>query len=230
MFGKMKESFRRAKSLLKRRMARIISVLLLLLFVPVLVYSAYGAIAWRWEYSTNPTLMDAYLRNPLFAQAEVTSLTAGSVTLNSGALTMANTSSINVATVELTNAEIKALATTSKELIAAPGSGYFIEVIQATLILDYGSNALTAGSSDDLVIEYGGGQDITGTIESTSFITATADTLCLVQPAGIANVAASNIVNKAVQLTNTGSDFAGNAGNDTTMTVLIAYRTHATGL
>lgn len=135
-------------------------------------------------------------------------------------------------TVELTNGDIKGLRAAPKALVAAPGANKFIELVNAVMILDYGSEALTAAAGDDLVIQYEtSGQDATASIESTSFITAAADTMCFVNPAGIANVAAANVVNKGLQLFNTGAgEFAGNASNDTTMTVKVSYRIHADGL
>ena len=73
--------------------------------------------------------------------------------------------------------------------------------------------------------------DISAAIEMTGFIDAAADTLAFVLPAGIATMAATNAVNRAVELFNTGAaEFAGNAGNDTTLTIKFTYRTHKAGL
>ena len=133
-------------------------------------------------------------------------------------------------TVELSNADIKALRATPKQLVAAPGVNKFIELVSAVLILDYGTNVLTE-TADNLVIEYNTSSvDITGAIEATGFIDATADTIKIVY-ATITDVSAANAVNKAVQLFNTGDgEFGGNAAADTTMTVKVAYRVHADGL
>jgi len=136
-----------------------------------------------------------------------------------------------VSSVEITNTQLKGLATSPKVLVAAPGAGKFIELISAVLILNYGSEALTAGAGDDLVIEYGtSGQDATASIETTGFVTATADTMAVIPAATIATAPAANIVNKALQLSNVSSNFGGNASNDTTMTVKVTYRVHAAGL
>ena len=135
-------------------------------------------------------------------------------------------------TVELSNADIKALRATKQELVATPGAGYFVEVVSVTLILDYGTNVLSE-SGDDLVVEYAtSGDDITAAIEMTGFIDQTADTVMIVGPTNpLAANAAADMASNAVQLFNTGTDeFGGNAGADTTMTVKIAYRIHATGL
>lgn len=134
-------------------------------------------------------------------------------------------------TVECNNACIKGLRAAPKELVAAPGADYFIEMVSAVLILDYGSDVLTE-TADNMVIQYNtSGTDITAAIEATGFIDAAADTMALVLPAGIATVAASNTVNKAIELFNTGGDeYAGNATADTTMTIKITYRIHKAGL
>lgn len=133
-------------------------------------------------------------------------------------------------TVECNNACIKALRAAPKALVAAPGVDKFVEVISAVLILDYGTNVLTE-TADNLVIEYAtSGTDITAAIETTGFIDAAADTVKLAY-ASITDVSAANSVNNAVQLFNTGGDeFAGNAGNDTTLTIKVNYRVHTAGL
>jgi hypothetical protein len=134
--------------------------------------------------------------------------------------------------VEWNNACIKGLRAGKLELTPAPGAANFIELVSATFILDYGSEVLTVNAGDDLVIEYEtSGQDATGSIETDSFITAAADTVKFTLAAGIANVPAANILNKKLLLFNTGAaEIAGNASNDSTMTVKINYRIHAGGL
>ena len=135
-------------------------------------------------------------------------------------------------TVTLSNADIKALRASPKELVATPGAGKFVELVSAILILNYGSEILTE-SVDNLVIQYGtSGDDITAAIEMTGFIDQAADTIMIVGPANplVAN-AATDMVNNAITLFNTGDgEFAGNASNDTTMIVKVTYRIHATGL
>lgn len=137
---------------------------------------------------------------------------------------------IHTDTVELSNADIKALRATPKTLVAAPGADKVVEFISAVLILDYGTNVLTE-SADNLVIEYAtSGTDITAAIEATGFIDAAADTLKLVY-AAITDVSAANAVNLAVQLFNTGDgEYAGNVAENTTMTVKVNYRIHTAGL
>jgi len=156
---------------------------------------------------------------------------AGAITATGGLSSgSAADSFIYTDTIELSNANIKALRATPITLVAAPGADKFVEVISVVLILDYGTNVLTE-TTDNLVVEYNtSGVDITGAIEATGFIDAAADTIKIAYPI-ITDVSAANTINLAVQLFNTGDgEYAGNAANDTTMTAKVNYRIHAAGL
>lgn len=161
-----------------------------------------------------------------------TAMTASATELNQLDADSTNSMQTLTKTVELTNAEIKALAATPKELVAAPGAGKMIEFVSALLVLDYGSNALTEPSDpDDLAIEYDGGSGTQiATWGTTAFITATADFVELVNSADIAGVASATNTNKNLVLINTGGEYAGNAANDTTISVMVSYRIHTLGL
>jgi hypothetical protein len=135
---------------------------------------------------------------------------------------------IAVATVTLTNAEIKALRATPKTLVAAPGAGKVIELVSAQLKLSGGTNALTE-SADNMAIRYtdGSGAIVSQAIEATGFIDQTAATLTNALPKIDAIVAYASGANKALVLHNTGDgEWGGNAAADVTMTVDIAYRVH----
>ena len=139
------------------------------------------------------------------------------------------TGTLQVASVDLTNAEIKDLADTPVELVAAPGVGKLLEFVGAVLILDYGTNVLVE-SADNLVIEYDDGDAAAAsqTIEMTGFINQSADTITTAQPKVDVIDASADIVNKNLALFNNSGDFTGNATADTTLTVLISYRVHTT--
>jgi hypothetical protein len=78
-----------------------------------------------------------------------------------------------------------------------------------------------------MVIEYGGGQDASGAITAAGFITATADTYCVVLGASIAAAAKTALENQKLQLFNTGDgEYAGNAALDTVMKVIVEYWVH----
>lgn len=138
---------------------------------------------------------------------------------------------LRYAEVTITNAQLKALRATPKQLVAAPGAGKSLQFISAELFLDYGTNVLTE-SADNLAIRY---ENTTGviasqTIEATNFIDAAADTKTNALPKIDAIVAKTGCENKALVLHNTGDgEYAGNAGADTTMRVKVAYRVHTTG-
>ncbi len=134
-------------------------------------------------------------------------------------------------TIAVTNGQIKNLAAAPKELIATPGGTNYIEVVSIVIVMDYGTNVLTAGGADDLVVQYNTtGIDITASIETTGFLTQAADTAALVPVAGIATVPLASIVNRSVELFNTGAEIAGNVGADTILTVKITYRIHDDGV
>lgn len=156
----------------------------------------------------------------------------GKISATTGVSTgSATDSTLRTDTVEITNGQIKGLRAAPKELVATPGADYFIEFVSAVLILDYGSEALTE-SADNLVIQYGtSGADVSGAIESGSFIDATADTITFVPPAALVGLAATSAVNDNLVLFNTGDgEIAGNASGDTTITAKVTYRIHKAGL
>lgn len=131
---------------------------------------------------------------------------------------------IQATTVTITNAQIKALRATPINLVGAPGAGYFNQFLGAVIKLNAGTNALTE-SGDNLVIQYDGGQDASAAIETTGFLDQTADMIAVIPPATIALVAAADVENDALELFNTGDgEIAGNAANDATLTIHIAYR------
>ena len=133
-------------------------------------------------------------------------------------------------TVACNNACIKGLKAAPKELVAAPGADKFIELVSAVLIMNYGSEGLTE-SEDNLVIEYETGTDITAAIDSTGFLDQTADILKIVEPSAAVVITAANAVNKNIRLLNSGDgELAGNASNDTTLSIRVAYRVHTAGL
>lgn len=135
---------------------------------------------------------------------------------------------VAVATVTLTNAQIKAMRATPVTLVAAPGSGKVLEFVSATLKLSGGANALTE-TIDNMSIRYtdGLGAIVSQTIEATGFIDQTAATVTSALAKIDAIVAYASAANQALVLHNTGDgEYAGNAANDVTMTVKITYRVH----
>lgn len=131
-----------------------------------------------------------------------------------------------VKTTTITNAQIKALRAAPLDLIAAPGAGKMIVVDSLTLQLNYAGTNVFTETTDNFVLEYSDGQDITGAIETTGFIDQSADTVAVYYPSNIAAMATATVgVNKSVRLFNTGDgEIAGNAGADNTMLATVMYR------
>lgn len=133
------------------------------------------------------------------------------------------------AEVTISSAEILALRATPKTLVAAPGTGLFLEFLSAQLILDYNSVAYTE-STDNMAVRYtnGSGVIVSQAIEATGFIDQTADTITNALPKVDAIVTVAGAANQALVLHNTGDgEYA--AGNST-LTAKISYKVHATGL
>jgi len=135
---------------------------------------------------------------------------------------------IQTVTVTVSTGELLALATTPKELVAAPGADKVVQFLGAQLVLNYAGVAYTE-SGDNMAIKYenASGVAVSDTIECTGFIDATADTLTNAVPVKDAIVAASGCVNKALVLDNIGSNFA--AGTSP-VDVVVAYKVVTAGL
>lgn len=152
-----------------------------------------------------------------FASADFT-VTSGAVALNEAIM--------SYATVSLTSAQVKALAATQITLVAAPGAGKMIKFMGAVLKLVYGGSNVFTEAGDNLAIKYTDdtGVAVSQTIEMTNFIDQSADTYTNAEPAIDAIVAASAAENAPLVLDNLGSEIAGNAANDNTLEVSVAYR------
>lgn len=131
------------------------------------------------------------------------------------------------AEVTLTSAEVKALATTPIELVAAPGAGNVLIFLGASLKLVYGGSNGFTESGDNLGVKYtnAAGVQVSQDIEMTGFIDQTASTYTNAEPAIDSIFAASAGENAALVLDNLNSNIAGNAANDNTLVVSVLYRT-----
>lgn len=130
------------------------------------------------------------------------------------------------ADVTMTSAEVKALAATQIELVAAPGAGKVLKFMGAVLKLDYGGTNAFTETADNLTIKFvdDSGAAASQAIEMTGFIDQTADTYTTAEPVINAIVAASAIENKALVLDNINDEIAGNAANDNTLVVRTFYQ------
>lgn len=136
---------------------------------------------------------------------------------------------IQYATVTVSNAEIKALNATPKTLVAAQGADTVVQLVSCVIKLNAGSEALTEPNNDEnLQVLYGaGGTAATAAIEFTNFLDQTSDETQIELGAQVASAASSDLENKALVLENVGTgEIAGNASEDATLTVKVAYRVH----
>lgn len=133
------------------------------------------------------------------------------------------------ADVSMDAAEVRALATTPIELVPAPAVGETIIFLGAMLKLVYGGTNAFTESGDNLGIKYenAAGVQVCTTIETTNFISATADTYTNAVPKADNIVAATGAEAKALVLDNLGNNFAGNAADDNTLEVRVYYAVQA---
>lgn len=111
------------------------------------------------------------------------------VTLIPGVI--ANDTGIVTANVTVSSAELLALNAVPKQLVAAPGAGKALILVDAQAMLDYGTTAYDGiAAGEDLEIRYtnGAGQ-LVATIETTGFLDAVADAYRHIYPASAAAIA-----------------------------------------
>lgn len=127
------------------------------------------------------------------------------------------------AEVAISNAELLALYTTSKELVAAPGAGYVLELLSAVLIMDHGGTDFT--TNGDVTIQTGTtGTAQSDTVAAADWMQASADAIRNVQ---VLSADIQMDENESLVLAcATGNPAAG----DGVARVKIRYAVHATGL
>lgn len=83
----------------------------------------------------------------------------------------------------IATAAVKTLNATPVELVAAPGSGKYLEFLGALLFIDYTSADYVAGAGEDLVIRYenASGQICSASVDG-SVLAASADALVYIPP------------------------------------------------
>ena len=133
---------------------------------------------------------------------------------------------VQYAEVEISSAEILALFTTPKELVAAPGAGKLLEFISLLLAYDYNTTVYTIGTATDLQVKY---TDATGAAVSTTqgvtdFLDQATDQLRSLDKL---EVSVTPVVNAALVLT---LAVATVTLGDSPIHAKVAYRVHATGL
>lgn len=132
---------------------------------------------------------------------------------------------IQVATVSVLPAALLAARATPVTLIAAPGAGYVLEFLGATVIYDYA--AAYTESADNAVIRFtdGSGAIASNTLETTGLLDATSDQVRTLK-AIVTDI--TPVANAALVFHNTGDGEWGGTGSP--IRFKVAYRVHATGL
>ena len=170
--------------------------------------------------------------------ADITALAVDAAALAANAVTTAKILDANVtsakldeglvryAVVEITSAEILALFTTPKALVAAPGAGKVLEFIALLLALDFNTTAYTIGTATNLQVKYtdGAGVAVSTTRAATGFLDAIADALSSLDKL---EATIAPVVNAPLVLTLAVANVT--LGNSP-IHAKVAYRVHATGL
>lgn len=135
-------------------------------------------------------------------------------------------STVQYAEVEISSAEILALFTTPKEMVAAPGAGKVLEFISLTLAYDYGTVVYTIGAATDLQVKITdkSGAAVSTTQAVTGMIDQATDQLRALDKL---EASVTPVVNAALVLT---LAVANPTLGDGTIHAKVAYRVHATGL
>ena len=129
-----------------------------------------------------------------------------------------------VRTIKFANALVLAMRATPLVVIPAPGANKSIIVDRVTVIVDDATGSAYTESSDNLVLEYSGGVDITAAIEATSLVGGAV----VIESYGVIDTVLVPAVNQAVELFNTGSGEWGGGDAANSLTVTIAYHVIST--
>lgn len=153
--------------------------------------------------------------------------TAGNVMLSNGSAWTSSSSygdaQLKIATVTLSSAEILALYTTPKTLIAAPGAGKIIIPETIILYLDYGTATYTAGGVVRVSFNGETTQLLGTTTMEANLVEKTADTVVIGNFIPISTTPTDITVgiNKALEITNNTANFT---TGDSIIKVFIKYR------
>jgi hypothetical protein len=137
-----------------------------------------------------------------------------------GATTIAGQGLIQVTVTTLTNAQVLALRAAPITVVAAPGAGFFTEVVGGHITFDY--TAAYTETDDDLALKYtnGSGVACSETIPG-EFLEATADAAQTIVP-----ITALAVANAVVVIHNTGAEEFGGGNAANVVTVTVRHRTN----
>lgn len=151
--------------------------------------------------STPPTAGGSYRRPVAFCSRSHATL--GAVVYDPQGMATSGdeaTLAVRKATGTITTAQVLALNATPIELVPAPGVGYYIEVVNVHLWLDYNSAAYNGvAGGEDIAIKYDNAAGtIIASVETTGFIDQTNDEHRILAPTGTALHASIPEVNEPV--------------------------------
>jgi len=133
-------------------------------------------------------------------------------------------------TTTLTASQVNNLRATPITVVPAQGAGTIIEFISAMVLFDYAAVFTVAGDEDFYIRFNGGTTDyLSDIIETTGFLDQTADMTKRVRAASAVTPVASLSANKQLEIVNTGAGETAD-GTGSSLTVIVTYRVHLTGL
>lgn len=198
-------------------------------------YSSLPVDTWEltYDYNTSSTLT---IDNPyevtatlvLGSPIKLANYTDnGVVTTSGGDGTLSiNTKTLLTRVTTLTSAQIKNLSTTPIELVPAPGAGKYIMPISFVIKLNYGSNPFTiAGANPYIDFDNGDLEYLSWASFNWTFLTSTDNDInnSYTIAGSITGRPSSDLMNKRLIIYNAGTNVGGNATNDSTLDILIAY-------
>ena len=125
--------------------------------------------------------------------------------------------------VEVSSAELLALATTAKELVPVPGTNQIIEFISVVIKHIAGTAYAEPSAPDEMVVQYSGGQDVCAEIDVTGFLTVTTDEIRIARANLASTVDIEALKNTSLVLFNSGGNWTTGTGS---LNVRISYRIH----
>ena len=143
----------------------------------------------------------------------------GDVLVTDGSGNASWVSGVRSVDVQLTNAQVLALRATPITLVAAPGANRALVLHKVYLVCSAAAGAYTE-TIDNLVVEYSGGTDATGAIETTGWIDAAAVSPVIYFPVTTVVVP---VANEALRLFNTGDGEFGGGNAANTLSVRVWY-------
>jgi hypothetical protein len=192
-----------------------------------------GSTLFRARYRTNVGDSNAANKVPVIVQAAA-SQTANLIEVYDSSKNLLTAvdpngnmlaTNVSQASVTVSSAEILALFTTAKTLLAAPGANKVYELVSATLTYVYNTTAYTVGSSTNLAINYKDktGAAVTTTRATTGFIDQTANSYSLFRPLTAQLALDANAINQPLCLSLAG---ANPTLGDGTFKLNLIYRVH----